>query len=136
MRTSTMSTDTQPGEVTADELATELAVSRQTVARAIDTLTGMCGFPRDDVETTAETTYLGSDGAQHVRDWLAVNGSAITALERVRDAHLHYLRSDMARAAAVEAARQVAGTTMEAIASEMQMTRDGVYKLLARHGYR
>jgi predicted DNA-binding transcriptional regulator YafY len=131
-----MSADTQPGEVTADELADELAVGQHTVARAIDTLAGIGGFPRDDVETTAETTYLGTDGARRVRDWLAANGDAITALERVREAHLDYLRADMARAAAAEAARRVAGTTMEAIANEMQMTRDGVYKLLARHGYR
>lgn len=131
-----MTDETRPGEITATDLAQELGVSTLTVARAIDTIAGLNGFPQDDVDYAGTTIYLGANAAQLVRDWLAKHGNAMPALERVREAHLAYIQAEVNRAAAAEEARKVPGVTIESIASEMQMTRDGVYKLLARHGYR
>lgn len=128
--------EAQPGEITGTELAAELGVDIHAVARAISALEDVNDVPEDDIHMDGTTLFLGEDGAARVRTWLAKNSGAAPALERVRQAHLAYLQAGIDRAAVVEEVRNVPGVTMVALASEMQMTRDGVYKMLAAHCYR
>lgn len=56
--------------------------------------------------------------------------SAAEALERVRHAHVDAQAAETALQQAIDLARATPGVTMDAIAREVGLTRDGLYKRL------
>lgn len=62
--------------------------------------------------------------------------AAPDALERVRRAHADLVAAELAELVAIYDARKTPGVTMEQIAGELGMTRDGLYKMLRTKGVR